>query len=70
MSAITTAARDIRMPWGVNGSLELKLPAAGPLAEAEFEVVWPDLSDVLVDYAAALDQAIESPVGSPPLEHS
>ena len=57
------------MPWGVNGSLELKLPAAGPLAEAELEVVWPDLSDALVDYPAALEQALESPVGSAPLEH-
>ncbi len=69
MSAMTTAVREIRVPWGVNGSLELKLPAAGLLAEAELDVVWPDLSDALVDYPAALEQALDSPLGSAPLEH-
>ena len=68
-TGLITAAREIRVPWGVNDSLELKLPAAGLLAEAELDVVWPDLSDALVDYPAALEQALDSPVGSARLEH-
>jgi len=68
-AGLTTAAREIRVPWGVNKSLELTLPAVGAIAEAELEVIWPDLSDALVDYPAALEQALESPVASARLEH-
>jgi len=64
----TAGAREIRVPWGANGSLELTLPATGPIAEADVEVFWPDLSDSLVDYPSALAQALDSPVASVRLE--
>ncbi len=50
------------MPWGLDGSLDLKLPPNGPIAGAEIDVVWPDLSGPLGDYAGALEKALDSPV--------
>jgi lactate racemase len=58
----------IAIPWGPEGSLELRLPAAGPITGSDIDVVWPDLSGPLYDYPRALEQAIESPIGSQPLE--
>ena len=40
----------------------------GSFAEADIEVVWPDLSDPLADYPSALEQALNIPVGAPRLE--
>ncbi len=60
--------KSVAIPWGSDGSLELKLPAAGLIAGADVETVWPDLSGPLDDYPSALARAIESPVGSSPLE--
>ena len=60
--------RSITIPFGPEGSLELRLPAAGPIAEASVDVVWPDLSGPLTDYPMALEQALESPIGAPPFE--
>ena len=40
----------------------------GSFAGADIEVVWPDLSDPLADYAAALEQALDSPLGTERLE--
>jgi len=65
----TAGAREIRVPWGANGSLELTLPATGPLAGADLEMIWPDLSGSLVDYPSALELALESPVAAVRLEH-
>ncbi|MGO9465151.1 MAG: lactate racemase domain-containing protein [Isosphaeraceae bacterium] len=62
------AGRPITIPWGPQGSLELRLPAAGPIGGADVDVVWPDLSGPLDDYPGALAQALESPVGSARLE--
>jgi lactate racemase len=62
------ASRVISVPWGANGSLDLTLPSDGPIAEAEIEVVWPDLSDPLADYPEALEQALDSPVETETLE--
>ena len=58
----------IDMPWGPDGSLELLLPAVGPFAGAEIDVVWPDTSGPLGDYARALAQALDAPVGAARLE--
>ena len=62
------ASRVISVPWGPDGSLDLTLPSDGPIAEADIEVVWPDLSDPLADYPEALEQALDSPVGTEKLE--
>ena len=59
----------LTVPWGPNGSLDLTLPSSGVLASAAIEEFWPDTSGRLADYAAALEQALDSPVASPPLEH-
>jgi lactate racemase len=58
----------IRIPWGPEPALELALPTSGPLAEADIDVVWPDLSEPLGDYQGALSRAIDSPVGAQRLE--
>ena len=58
----------ISVPWGPDGSLDLTLPPDGPIAGADVDVVWPDLSDPLADYPGALEQALDSPVGSEQLE--
>lgn len=63
-----TVAIRITIPWGQTGSLELTLPESGPLAGADVDIVWPDLSEPVDNYLAALEQAIESPVGSARLE--
>ena len=63
-----SAARLISVPWGPDGSLELTLPRDGLFTAADIEVVWPDLSDPLVDYPRALEQALDSPVGTAKLE--
>jgi hypothetical protein len=60
--------RPITIPWGLDGSLELSLPSTGLFADAAVDVVWPDLSNALDDYQAAIEQAIQSPVDSAPLE--
>jgi hypothetical protein len=57
-----------KLPWGPHGSLELELPAEGPIADARFDVVRPRLNDPLADYPGALQQALESPVGADRLE--
>jgi hypothetical protein len=57
----------IAIPWGPDGCLELRLPTAGPIASADADVVWPDVSNPLDNYPVALEYAIESPVGSLPL---
>jgi hypothetical protein len=56
------------MPWGPDGSLDLTLPSGGPIARADIEVVWPDLSGPLGDYTGALELALGSPVGMGRLE--
>lgn len=56
------------VPWGPDGSLELSWPTSGPLAGAAVEVIEPDLSDPVADYAAAIEAALESPVDAPCLE--
>lgn len=58
----------IAVPWGPAGSLAVALPAEGPLAQARVDVVWPDLSRPIHDYAAALEQALTKPIGTGPLE--
>ncbi len=58
----------IAVPWGPDGSLDLRWPAAGPLAVANVEVISPDLGDPLADYPAALEAALGSPVDAPRLE--
>ena len=58
--------RSVKVPWGPDGVLELTLPAGIPVAATE--VVWPDLAGALEDYPAALERALVSPEGSPPLE--
>ncbi len=67
-SGRAAVGRSITIPWGPEGSLELTLPAAGPIASADVDVVWPDLSGPLDDYPRSLDQALDSPVGSSRLE--
>ena len=53
----------IAVPWGPDGTLDLRWPAAGPLAGAAVEVVGPDLSGPVADYPAALEAALDAPVG-------
>ncbi len=67
-SGSAVAGRSITIPWGPEGSLDLRLPAAGPIALADVDVVWPDLSGPLDDYPGALEHALEAPVGSARLE--
>ena len=62
------SSRVISMPWGPNEILEMTIPGAGLFDQARVEVVWPDLSDPLVNYSQALQKALDSPVGSPNLE--
>jgi lactate racemase len=69
MTGSTPGSSAISVPWGPDGSLELKLPTDGPLAGADIEVAWPDLSGALNDYPGALEQALDSPVGTKKLEH-
>jgi hypothetical protein len=54
----------IVVPWGDNGELVLELPPE----LGGSEVVWPDLSGAVADYAAALQQALDTPAGSARLE--
>ncbi len=56
------------VPWGPDGSLELRWPADGPLAGADVEVIAPDLTGPVADYPAALRAALGSPVDAPRLE--
>lgn len=65
---LNTAPRAIQVPWGVKGSLELNFPVAGIFGGAGLDVVWPETSNPLGDYAAALEQALDSPVDALPLE--
>ncbi len=58
----------IAVPWGPDGSLELRWPADGPLAGAAVEVIVPDLTGPVADYPATLEAALGSPVDSPRLE--
>ncbi|HKI16416.1 MAG TPA: lactate racemase domain-containing protein [Isosphaeraceae bacterium] len=60
--------RSITIPWGPEGSLELRLPAGGLIALTDVDIVSPDLSDPLNDYPGALERALESPMGSDRLE--
>ncbi len=61
-------AASIAVPWGPDGSLELRWPADGPLAGAAVEVVEPDLTGPVADYPAALRGGAGSPVDAPRLE--
>jgi lactate racemase len=60
--------RSIMVPWGPDGSLELKFPSAERFP-GDIEVVFPDLSNPLGDYPSALEQALDSPVDSERLEN-
>jgi hypothetical protein len=57
-----------RVPWGASESLELSLPTTGPLASAELETSWPDLSEPLPNYERALEHALDRPFHSGTLE--
>jgi hypothetical protein len=46
----------------------LTLPADGPIARANLDVVWPDLSAPLNGYPGALEDALDSPVEASRLE--
>ncbi len=63
-----TDSGSIAVPWGVDGSLELRLPSTGGFAGANVEVVRPELGGPLADYPAELDSALESPLGTARLE--
>jgi hypothetical protein len=41
----------------------------GPIAQANIEVIWPCLSGAIESYPLALEQALNSPIGAPRLEH-
>ncbi len=56
----------IEVPWGPDGTLELRWPADGPMAGAAVEVVRPDLSGASADYPAALRAALDAPVERAP----
>ncbi len=58
----------IAVPWGPGGSLDLRWPANGPLADAAVEVIAPDLGDPVADYQAALEAALGAPVDAARLE--
>ena len=66
--AVRPRSAVISVPWGPDGSLELTLPPDGSIAGADIDVVWPDLSGPLADYPGALEQALDSPVGTEKLE--
>ena len=60
-----TASNRVEIPWGVSGeTIELQLPVDWP----EAEVVRPDLSVAIDDYARALEQALDRPLGMEPIE--
>ena len=61
-------ARMIAVPWGPDGTLELRLPTTGALAGAAVDVVRPELSGAVADYATALGAALESPMDSDRLD--
>jgi lactate racemase len=54
----------IPVPWGPDGTLDLRLPFAG----ADIDVFRPDLGGPLADYATALEAALESPVDAERLD--
>ena len=58
-----SAPRVISVPWGPDGSLDLTLPPDRPIAGADIEVTWADLSGPVADYLGALEDALDSPVG-------
>jgi lactate racemase len=58
----------IDVPWGPDGSLELRWPADGPMAGAAVEVVRPDLSGAVADYPSALQAALDVPADATRLE--
>lgn len=55
----------IEIPWGSGPSLVLELPETS--RRAGLEVFRPDLKCAVEDYTAALESALDSPEGSPPL---
>ncbi len=61
-------SRAISVPWGPDGTLDLRLPSTGAFAGAGIEVVRPELGGPLADYATALEAALASPVDSDRLE--
>jgi hypothetical protein len=63
-----SVAAGLTVPWGPEGSWELRLPSTGPLAAAQVEAVWPELSGALVDYRAGLERALASPMDAARLE--
>jgi hypothetical protein len=56
------------VPWGPEGSLDLVLPSDGLFSGSEVEVDWPDLSGPVADYRGALEEALDSPVGTERLD--
>ena len=53
-TALTVPSHVISIPWGPDEALALTLPSTGQIAQADIEVIWPDLSNPLVDYPIAL----------------
>jgi lactate racemase len=64
----TVELPSICVPWGLDGSLELLLPRDGLFSAVDVEIASPDLRNPLVDYPQALEQALDSPVGTAKLE--
>jgi lactate racemase len=56
------------VPWGCDGSLELRFPARGPIGRAEVDVVKPRLDGGVSDYPAALTRALDAPLSAERLE--
>lgn len=58
----------IAVPWGPDGTLDLRWPDSGPLAAADVEAIEPDLSASIDDYPGALSAALDAPIDAPRLE--
>jgi nickel-dependent lactate racemase len=54
--------RGIGIPWGPEGTLELALPSTGLFSSANVNIISPDVNSPLVDYAQALEAALDSPI--------
>ena len=54
----------LTIPWGLGASLTLDVPADW----TRVDTTWPDLSNPLADYAAALTQALDAPLGGATIE--
>jgi hypothetical protein len=58
----------INIPWGPSETLALSLSTFGSLAEANIDIVEPNLQAPIVHYALALRHALDHPVKAPRLE--